>query len=130
MDPVTLIIAALAAGAAAGLQDTASTAIKDAYSGLKSLIRSRFGRHGQDIDKELTAVDEKPDTDPAPLAAKLRTIDAGHDEDLVRAATELLRQADPDGKWQRQVLNINISGSKGVVGSNTGTVTMNFNDGD
>ena len=130
MDPVTLIIAALVAGASAGLQDAASTAIKDAYSGLKSLIRSRFGRHGQDIDQELAEVDNKPDTDPAPLAARLASIDAGHDEELVRAATALLQQADPDGKWRRQVLNINISGSKGVVGNNPGTVTMNFNDGD
>jgi hypothetical protein len=130
VDPVTLIIAALVAGASAGLQDTASTAIKDAYSGLKSLIRSRFGRHGQDIDQELTAVDKKPNTDPAPLAAKLQSIDPGHDEELLRAATALLQQADPDGKWQRQVLNINISGGQGVVGNNPGTVTMNFNDGD
>jgi hypothetical protein len=31
MDPVTLIVAALAAGAATGLGDTASTAVKDGY---------------------------------------------------------------------------------------------------
>ena len=42
MDPITLIVAALAAGAAAGLGDTASQAIKDAYAGLKGLIKRRF----------------------------------------------------------------------------------------
>jgi hypothetical protein len=31
MDPVTLIVTALAAGAALGLKDTVSTAAKDAY---------------------------------------------------------------------------------------------------
>src|SRR5262245_28026509 len=38
MDPVTLIVAALAAGAASGVGDTASTAIKDGYYGLKRLV--------------------------------------------------------------------------------------------
>jgi hypothetical protein len=130
MDPITLIVAALAAGAAAGLKDTASTAIKDAYSGLKSLIRSRFGHHDQAIDKQLAAVDQEPAADPAPLAEKLRSVRAGDDTELVQAARALLEKADPDGKWQRQILNITISNSKGVVGSNTGNVTMNFNDGD
>ena len=35
MVPVTPIVAALAAGAALGLKDTASVAMKDAYAGLK-----------------------------------------------------------------------------------------------
>ncbi len=130
MDPVTLIVAALVIGAAAGLQDTATAAVKDAYSGLKSLIRSRFGHHDQTIDEQLAAVDQKPDTDPAPLAEKLRSVRAGDDAELVQAAQALLEKADPDGKQRQQIQNIIISNSKGVVGNNAGTVTMNFNDGD
>jgi hypothetical protein len=130
VDPITLIVAALVAGAAAGLKDTASAAVKDAYSGLRSLIRSRFGHHDQALDEQLAAVDQKPDTDPAPLAEKLRSAGAGDDAELVQAARALLAKADPDGKWQRQIQNITISNSKGVVGSNTGTVTMNFGDSD
>src|ERR1700722_6846176 len=42
MDPVTLIVAALVAGAAAGLKDTASSAIKDAYNGLRGLVLRRL----------------------------------------------------------------------------------------
>ena len=130
MDPITLIVAALVAGAAAGLKDTASAAVKDAYSGLRSLIRSRFGHHDQALDEQLAAVDQKPDTDPAPLAEKLRSAGAGNDAELVQAARALLAKADPDGTWQRQIQNITISNSKGVVGSNTGTVNMNFGDSD
>ena len=130
MDPVTLIVAALVIGAAAGLQDTATAAVKDAYSGLKSLIRSRFGHHDQAIEEQLAAVDQKPGTDPAPLAEKLRSVRAGDDAELVQAAQALLEKADPDGKWRQQIQNIIISNSKGVVGNNPGTVTMNFNDGD
>ena len=36
MDPVTLILTALAAGAASGLQDAASAAVQSAYAGLKA----------------------------------------------------------------------------------------------
>ena len=42
MDPVTLIVTALAAGAVFGLKDTASAAVKDAYAGLKALVKRRF----------------------------------------------------------------------------------------
>jgi hypothetical protein len=39
MDPITLAIAALAAGASAGARDLASEAIKDAYQGLLKKLR-------------------------------------------------------------------------------------------
>src|SRR5687768_13584011 len=42
MDPLTLILAALGAGAAAAAKETASGAVKDAYQGLKTLIQRRF----------------------------------------------------------------------------------------
>ena len=42
MDPISLIIAALAAGAIAGVKDTAGQAVKDAYAGLKALVHRRF----------------------------------------------------------------------------------------
>ena len=38
MDPVSLIVAALVAGVSAGVGDTATTAVKDAYQGLRSLL--------------------------------------------------------------------------------------------
>jgi hypothetical protein len=43
MDPITLIVTALAAGAALGVTDTASAMVKDAYAGLKALVRKRLG---------------------------------------------------------------------------------------
>jgi hypothetical protein len=39
MDPVTLIEVALTAGAAAGVKDTASSAVRDAYEGLKAKVK-------------------------------------------------------------------------------------------
>ena len=46
MEPViTTIAAAVALGAAAGLKDTASKAVIDAYAGLKKLIQDRYQKN-------------------------------------------------------------------------------------
>jgi hypothetical protein len=46
MDPITLILIAMATGAAAGIsagaQDTVSSAIKDVYTTLKSFLAQKF----------------------------------------------------------------------------------------
>lgn len=42
MGPVTLVQVALAAGTGAGIKDTTSLAIKDAYEGLKARVKGRF----------------------------------------------------------------------------------------
>ena len=50
MDAVTLIVTALAAGAALGLKDTASAAVMDAYGSLKALVKKRLaGRRDGDL---------------------------------------------------------------------------------
>ncbi len=53
MDPITLILTALAAGAALGVKDTASAAVLDAYNGLEALVRRRLaGRENGDRGAE------------------------------------------------------------------------------
>jgi ABC-type transporter MlaC component len=42
MDPVTLFVSALIAGAASAAQDTASNVVKDAYTSLKTLLQNRY----------------------------------------------------------------------------------------
>ena len=42
MDPVTLIVTALAAGAATGMTESAASAVKDAYRSLLALVRKRL----------------------------------------------------------------------------------------
>lgn len=41
MDPFTLIVTALAAGAVAAAKDTAGQVVKDTYQGLKALIQQK-----------------------------------------------------------------------------------------
>jgi hypothetical protein len=70
MDPVTLIVTARATGAALGLKDTASGAIKDAYGGLKALVtRQLAGR--SDGALVLARHEEAPQAWEGPLVAEL-----------------------------------------------------------
>jgi disulfide oxidoreductase YuzD len=50
MEPISLILAALAAGATGAAKDTAGTAVKDAYEGLKALIKKKFAEKGKTVD--------------------------------------------------------------------------------
>jgi hypothetical protein len=66
MDPVTLIVSALSAGATSAATETASNVVKDAYSSLKSLLQRRF----QGKPSAGTALAEA-ETDPGSLWPKL-----------------------------------------------------------
>lgn len=89
MDPVTVtIVVALAAGAAAAAKDVASSAIKDAYAGLRRLIVDRYARAVPFAE----AVEEDPtsESEQAVLAKQLEKGGASSDEELKSAAQTLL----------------------------------------
>ena len=76
MDPVTLIVTALAAGAVLGLKDVTSAAVKDAYAGLKALVKKRFaGRPKGEL--VLAEHETAPQTWDEPLAAELAAAGLG-----------------------------------------------------
>ena len=56
MDPVSLVVAAVVAGAAAGLQEQAQATVRDAYQALKRLI---FERHKVDVEPVKQKADER-----------------------------------------------------------------------
>jgi hypothetical protein len=89
MDPITLIVTALAAGAALGVQDTASAMVKDAYASLKALVKKRLGG-GPDAELVLAKHEQAPETWQAPLMAELAQTGADRDYDLIAAANALL----------------------------------------
>ncbi|MEU4447219.1 hypothetical protein AB0K14_37740 [Actinosynnema sp. NPDC050801] len=113
IESVDLVVAALAAGATAGVTDTASTAVKDAYQGLKSLTRRALRRGG---------VEEEP-TDPEQLKAALTAADAGADAELVAAARRVLELADPEGAAKYRV---DVHDNQGVQIGDGNTMTLNF----
>ena len=112
MDPITLIVTALAAGAASGVMDTASSAVKDAYASLKALVRKRFA--GRPTGELVLAEHESaPETWRAPLAAQLGEAGADRDADLVAVAQELMRLVDPAGSRAGKY-TVDVRGAQGV----------------
>ncbi len=94
MDPTTLIVTALATGAATSMQETTSTAIKDAYAGLKALLLRKFAHE----PKALTTVMEyeaDSDTYEKPLKKALSTTRLDQDEEVLAAAQHLMTLIHP-----------------------------------
>jgi hypothetical protein len=127
MDPVTLIVTALAAGAASALEDGTSAAVKDAYARLKALVTRRFaGRpKGELVLAEHQAA---PQTWGKPLAAELSAAGAEGDADLVAAAQALMSLVDEAGSRAGKYV-VTVRDSQGVQVGDHGTQTNIFGPG-
>ncbi len=112
MDPITLIVTALAAGAVLGVKDTASAAVKDSYAGLKALVHRRLAGR-PDAELVLARHLQAPDTWRAPLMAELDQAGAGHDANLVAAAEALMRLVDAAGARSGKY-TVDARGAQGV----------------
>ena len=86
----------MVAGAAAGLKDTASSAIKDAYNGLKGLVQRRLAGR-PDGELVLARHEQDPQVWDKPLAQELTAAGAGDDPALVTAAQALMQLVDAAG---------------------------------
>jgi hypothetical protein len=86
MDPVSVIVAALAAGAAAGAKPTAEQAIKDAYAGLKGLIQRKWGQ------VNVSQLEAHPTSEARRAVVKedLAQAEAGTDRELLALADKVL----------------------------------------
>ncbi|MFI5707645.1 hypothetical protein [Kribbella sp. NPDC051620] len=125
MEPVTLILTALAAGAAKGAGESASAAVKDAYNGLKRLVSSRFaGKPSAEI--ALVEHENDPETWEAPLAKELRTSHADTDNRVIIAAQQLLKLLDEAGT-QAGKYTVDVRGAQGIQIGDHGTQTVHFN---
>jgi hypothetical protein len=129
MDPVSLLVAALAAGASAALQDTISQAVKDAYGGLKSLLKRKLGGDKPLAQAVIERHEEAPEVWEKPLQEELAKTDVARDAEVVRAAQGLLALVDPDGARSGKY-NVSISGGKGIVVGDHAKVQMTFEDDD
>ena len=124
MDPVTLIVTALAVGAASALQDGTSAAVKDAYARLSALVRRRFaGRPKGEL--VLTEHEAAPHVWEAPLAAELSAAGADGDADLVAAAQAMMSLVDQAGARAGKYV-VAIQGSQGVQVGDHNTQTNTF----
>jgi len=112
MDPVSLIVLALAAGASAGLKDTVSQAVQDAYGGLRALaLRRLAGR--QDGALILDRHEESPQVWALPLTGELTAAGAGRDGEMLRAAQALMSLLDQAGSRNGRY-QVDLRGAQGV----------------
>ncbi|ATL69279.1 hypothetical protein [Nocardia terpenica] len=124
MTGVELVAAALTAGAAAGLTDTAHAAVRDAYAGLLSAVRKTLRRTGDDdsvLDQQIS--------DPADyhrtLVDALTAADAGDDPDLLARSRTVLARLDPSSLTEGRYV-IDLRGAQGVQVGDNPTMTLNF----
>jgi hypothetical protein len=127
MDPVTLIVTALAAGAASALQDGASAAVKDAYARLRAAVRRRLAGR-PDAEVVLARYEAAPQTWQAPLTAELSEAGAGGDGDLAAAAQALMELVDAAGARAGKYAVV-VSGSQGVQVGDRNTQANTFGPG-
>ena len=131
MEPVSLIMVALAAGALRGAGDSVADAVKDACDGLVSALKRIFARNRV----AQAAIDEyaaDPQRNGPVIEACL--VQAGDDLDqtVIAAAIEVLRLADPDG-FATGKYALDLAGSEGAQvnysGGNTQNNQVNYSGG-
>ncbi len=128
MDPITLIIGALAAGAATGgldaVKDGAKAGVTAAYEKLRGLLRKRVAGN-QAAEVALTKYETNPKSWEAPLTDELRELDAGADLELVNAAKALMELVDAAGARAGKY-NVTISNAQGFQVGDGNTQVNHF----
>ena len=116
MEPITLIVSALGAGASAGaidaLKDNAKETAKAAYAKLRGLARKRVaGRPNGEL--VLERHEAAPQKWEAVLTGELTEAGAANDAELVAAAKTLMELIDQAGTKSGKY-NVTIKDSRGV----------------
>ena len=125
MDPVSLIEGALVAGATASAKDVASQAVKDAYTGLKTVLSRLF------VDQPTAQVilaehEADPQTYEKPLKKLLIEAHADQETELLDAAERVMTLVQPQ---QIGMSKFTIQNTGTVQGQNIGdhnTITQTF----
>ncbi|MFF9143189.1 hypothetical protein ACF09G_37380 [Streptomyces albogriseolus] len=126
MTGVEVILTALAAGATAGITDTATDAVRQSYDSLRELVRRRLAERGEEAAQVLDAEEVERDVWQAQLGEHLIAAGADRDEVVLRAAqallTQLEQQVGPASKY-----SIDAREAKGVQTGDHNTQTNTFN---
>jgi hypothetical protein len=128
IESVDLVVTALTAGAAAGLTDTASTAVKDAYQGFKARVLHVLRRDGSVAEEVVRAVEAdavKAGERAGELTAALRDVGADTDPELVAAARRVLELADPTGA-ENGKYRVVVHGGQGIQVGDGNTQSNTF----
>jgi hypothetical protein len=109
---VEIIVAALAAGATAGVTNTASSAVQDAYTGLRDALRRRLRGRGR-AEEALDAQETDTGVWQARVGEDLTDSGADRDDDVLAAAQRLLALVDSAGTRAGKY-TVDLRDAKGV----------------
>jgi hypothetical protein len=124
VEPVTLVVTALAAGATAGVSGTVATAVADAYEALKNLVIGCF-RRGSVPDHTGRELIARAGDGPGPQAALEQKLAAVRvDEPTAQAAQKLLDLLEQAGKGK---FHVEVRDSTGVQVGDNNQQTININ---
>jgi hypothetical protein len=129
MEPISLILAALVAGATGGaldtLKDEAKEKAKVLYDKVRGLARRRVAGNAV-AETALAQYQANPDVWQAPLADELGKAGAANDAELLEAAKALLVLIDQTGAKSGKY-NVTIKDSRGVQVGDHGFQINTFN---
>jgi hypothetical protein len=113
MEPIT---AAILAALPALATDTVKSTVKDAYEGLKAVIRRKWGDTGP-VTKAIIALEEDPTSkaQAAVLEEKIVAAKADEDAEVIQALHQLVEQMKAHGIGGEAVARIQFNMSGGVV---------------
>jgi hypothetical protein len=86
MDPLTSLVTALAAGAAAALQSTVEQVVKDSYGALKGLIQRKYAR----VNLDQLEANPSSKSRRGVVEEDLAAVKADQDAEVLQKAQELL----------------------------------------
>ena len=118
MEPISLLIAALVAGAT----KAASDVVPDSYNVLKTLIKGKFAGNST-AEMVLTEHEKDPRTYTELLKKQLAKAGADRDQEIIKLAQDLLNQLQEQPSLQ-QIITQNISNVKYAATSASGNVSI------
>ncbi len=113
MDPITTAILGVLPALAS---DLVKSGVKDAYEGLKAVVRRKWGADAP-ISKAIAAIEEDPTSkaQAAVLEEKVGAVKATDDADVADALRQLVEQMKAHGIGGEAVARIQFNMSGGVV---------------
>lgn len=122
MEPLTLIVSTLAAGAAAASKDIIAQAVKDAYNTLKCLILHRVASKTE-VRDALEHLEKKPASEARRnvLKEELETAGFSEDESVMKQAQALLDLLKAHGLLSSDTYNAKQTGS-GAIAQGSGAM--------
>jgi hypothetical protein len=113
MDPITTAILAVLPALAS---DMVKSGVKDAYEGLKAVIRRKWG-DAAPISKAIAAIEEDPNSkaQAAVLEEKVGAVKAAEDAEVAQALHQLVEQMKSHGVGGEAVARIQFNMTGGVV---------------